>query len=285
MNMINEFLHSTELNGAQQLVLTVIIPTVISSIIGIISFVISRRYAEKDRIPRLIIEHSDKGYVYTDNGYCERDTNIDCELGTYYKMQKKFDNDMKKYVKDKGYKKDFNQKLLLEKIMTNSRIPVKYIRDSLTEKDNEVNEIIWRFYGDNQFMDKLNKYKEYNDYAKWTVKIRNAGNSDAYNFRIHIPEKNKIGSKGINERILRKDEIAYVSFHLLDKTAICEKKGNLHQLSWKNKRRMEFYLSRKKFSIFHEKLFMILYKDCYGKEHEINCYAKVNNNSKNMICN
>ena len=251
--------------------------------ITLITLFITKHFEKKRKIPRILLIHTEHGIGIDEQIYDKE--NI--KLKGYYKKQRDLDDELKKFLIYNGY----TDTILTTKILEN--IVQEYRYKSLHENSNciknkEIKKIIENFEINNEFMRKLKVYEAYMENSKWGIKITNVGESDAYDLKIEQFPESYFPFKAYTCNLNVKESL-YINLIYFDETLrineYSDENGKKYEYGFTSNKIIKFYLVKKiKYNKKDERIFRITFKDCYTKEHEYFCCAKVVD-SKDIIQN
>lgn len=248
-----------------------IVVTLVGIIITIIGVVIPITNERKNKLPKLILNHFYSGLEPSD----EEDNKNDCILKGYFQINKIFDKELNSFLMKQEDNINIIDKDNMETIVEifDSK---SYNKQTDVYPNDILNLIVRRYKNNLEFKNMIKRYKSYRRQSRWELTIINKGDTDAINLTIDLFSENR-GSAIYRDGTLKPDEEKRISLYYLDKAALVDKRNNniYHDCS----KTMIFYLvDKKKYNRKDERLFLITYKDIYGKIHKMYCCARIGKN-------
>lgn len=243
-------------------------------LIALITFFITKHFDKKKEIPRILLVHTEHGINIAENNY---DTKT-VKLKGYYKKQRELDEQLKKFLIYNGYTDTILTTKILENIVKEYRGNLEYNNANSIRKD-EIVKLIKYFEYNNEFIRRLKVYEAYMDNSKWGLKITNVGKSDAYDLKIEQFPESYFPFKSYNANLKVNDSIYIDLIYFDDTLRINEYSRDIYQkyeCGFTNNQITKFYLVKSnKYNRKDERIFRLSFKDCYTKEHEYYCCAKI----------
>lgn len=251
--------------------------------ITLITFFITKHFEKKKKIPRILLVHTEHG-IGMDEDIYDKET---IRLKGYYKKQRELDDELKSFLIYNGYTDTILTTKILENIVKEYRCKILHDNSNCI-KNEEIKKIIQNFEINNEFMRKLKVYEAYMENSKWGIKITNVGESDAYDLKIEQFPESYFPFKAYNCNLNVKDSL-YIHLIYFDETLrineYSDETGQKYDCGFTSNKIIKFYLVKSsKYNRRDERIFRISFKDCYTKEHEYFCCAKIVD-SKDIIQN
>lgn len=243
-------------------------------LIALITFFITKHFDKKKEIPRILLVHTEHG-INTNETIYDKDT---VKLKGYYKKQRELDEQLKKFLIYNGYTDTILTTKVLENIVKEYRNKLEYNSSNFIRKE-EIVTLIKYFEYNHEFIRKLKVYEAYMENSKWGIKITNVGNSDAYDLRIEQFPESYFPFKAYNSNLKVNNSI-YVELTYFDDTLRINEYSRdfyeKYEYGFTSNQITKFYLVKSsKYNRRDERIFRLSFKDCYTKEHEYYCCAKI----------
>ena len=254
-----------------------IIVTFIGIIITIFGVVKPIQYERKSKLPRLLLTHFANG----SKPNREEDKKEGTVLHGYFEFHRDFDKKLHEFLQDNDSDVEFMTSNFMESLIENYN-KKNYYEESQYHPTIEINHIIRSFKDNSRFIKLVDEYIAYSNSSRWCLKIRNVGQTPAFDLTIDLFEENNSGAKYLNGT-LKPNELKTIIIYYFDKAALINSDGK--SLYWKGENSTLFYLiDEKKYNKKDERLFLITYKDIYNKDHKIYCCSKIGkNNFQNVM--
>lgn len=265
--------------GSLSLILTIasIIVTVIGIIITIFGVVIPIRHERKSKLPRLLLTHFANGSKPNQ----EDDDKESTVLHGYFEYHRDFDKKLHEFLQDNDSDIDFMTSNFMESVVE-SYNKKNYCEETKYHTTIEINHIIKTFKDNPRFIKLIDEYNAYLKSSRWCLKITNVGQTPAFDLTIDLFEENNSGAKYLNGT-LKPSETRKVIIYFFDKAALLS--SDKKSLYWNGEKSTLFYLiDEKKYNKKDERLFLVTYRDIYGKDHKVYCCSKIaKNNFQNVM--
>lgn len=247
-------------------------------LIAVITFYITKHFDKKKEIPRILLVHTEHGINTHEKIYNKKTI----KLKGYYKKQRDLDNELKEFLIYNGYTDTILTTKLLENIVKEYRKKFDNNSSNFFRKE-EIEKLLKCFEYNNEFLRKLKAYEAYMDNSKWGIKLTNVGKSDAYDLRIEQFPESYFPFKAYNCN-LKVNESLFIELTYFDDTLrINEFSRDIYKkfdCGFTSNKITKFYLVKSHlYNKKDERIFRISYKDCYMKEHEYFCCAKIINSN------
>lgn len=239
---------------------------------------LTKHFERKKEIPRILLTHGEHGMSLNDNISDKHDI----VLMGYYKKQRQLDIELKKFLVYNGYTDTIVTTKLLENIVKNYR-NIKDDRILHNLREDELSKIVSEFGVNREFLRKLKIYEAYMDNSRWEIKLTNVGKSMAYDLKIEQFPESYFPFISFNTNLSLNDSVSINLIYFDETLRINEYSDDLtkrFECGFTNNKIVKFYLVNKiLYNGKDERIFRITYKDCYTKEHEFFCCAKIINSN------
>ena len=261
------------------LILTIvsIVITFISIGITIFGVVIPIQHERKSKLPRLLLTH----FVNGSKPNQEEDNKEGTVLHGYFEYHRDFDKKLHEFLAANDSDIEFMTSNFMEYVVENYN-KKNYYEEAQYHPTIEINHIIKTFKDNPKFIKLINEYIAYSNNSRWILKITNVGQTSAFDLTINLFKENNSGAKYL-DGTLKPDEIRKIIVYYFDKAAMLN--SDKKSLYWKGEKSTLFYLvDDKKYNKKDERLFLITYRDVYGKDHKFYCCSKIGkNNFQNIM--
>ncbi len=253
-----------------------IIVTIIDILITIFGVVVPIIHERNIKKPRFILKHFFMGV----RPNIEEDfKSYSVVLHGYFKSQRDFDNRLHNLLKSNDSDVMFSTDNFM-RFLVESYKKKDYHNATNWHPQSEINKILQAFDKNPKLIKLINEYIAYENQSKWNLTITNVGESPAYDLTVNLFKENNGAAKYL-DGTLKPNDSRNVIIYYFDKSGVIDFKNK--KLYWNNDKNTIFYLiDEKKYNKKDERLFLIKYKDMYGKYHKIYCCSKIGINEEHI---